>query len=168
MTDIRRPALPQAIWFFHASPPGNMKLDRRVPGHGWKAAAIDAGRPAAWLLAPLAPLAVLLMRFETPYRALWPRIQRALHIQEALVRDDMTAWHTYVIDWGTRRSRFFVDGRSLGRSFPSPHGPLGLVVWLDNQYMIVTPQGRFRWGLLDIQGEQWMEVEQLSVERGAK
>ena len=77
MTGARIPTLPRAIWFFYGSPPSNIKLDRHAPGHGWKAATIDALRPAAFLLAPLAPLAVPLMNLPSLYRRLWPFIQRA-------------------------------------------------------------------------------------------
>jgi hypothetical protein len=50
---------------------------------------------------------------------------------------------------------------------PSPRGPLGFVMWLDNQYMVVTPWGRLGWGLLDEPGCQWMEVDWLAVEPGS-
>ncbi len=30
----------------------------------------------------------------------------------------------------------------------SPHGPLGFIAWIDNQYAIVTPQGRLGWGIV--------------------
>jgi hypothetical protein len=40
-------------------------------------------------------------------------------------------------------------------------------MWMDNQYMVVTPQGRLGWGLLEIKGEQWMEVRQLEITAGA-
>jgi len=164
MTGARMPTLPRALWFFYASPPANMKLDLHAPGHGWKTATIDALRPAALLLAPLAPLAVLLMNIHPLYRALWPPIQRALRIREAPVEVDMTAWHTYVIEWGRGRTRFSVDGEPVLEDAPSPRGPLGFVMWLDNQYMVVTPWGRFRWGLLDVPGRQWMEVDWLVIE----
>jgi hypothetical protein len=39
-------------------------------------------------------------------------------------------------------------------------------MWLDNQYMVVTPWGRLGWGLLDVQERQWMEVERLTIEPG--
>ena len=48
------PALPAAIWFFHAAPPSDMPLALGVPGHGWKAACIDATTPRALAWAPLA------------------------------------------------------------------------------------------------------------------
>jgi hypothetical protein len=143
MTGARMPALPRALWFFYDSPPSNMKLDLHTPGYGWKAATIDALCPAALLLAPLAPLAVPLMNLRPLYRALWPLIQRALHVREAAVMVD-----------------------SVLEDAPSPRGPLGFVMWLDNQYMVVTPWGRLGWGLLDMPGRQWMEVERLTIEPG--
>ena len=163
MTGARWPALPRALWFFYGSPPSNMKLDLHTPGCGWKAATLDALRPVPLLLAPLAPLAVLLMNLRPLYRALWPPIQQALKVQEATLEVDLTAWHTYAIEWGTDRVRFSVDGEPALADAPSPHGPLGFVMWLDNQYMVVTPQGRLGWGLLDVPGRQWMEVDGLEI-----
>ncbi len=172
MTGARFPTLPRAVWFFYGSPPSNMKLDLRTPGHGWKAATIDTLRPAALLLAPLAPLAVLLMNIRPLYRALWPPIQRALNVREATVEAEtcgepsrtMTGWHTYTIEWGTERTHFSVDGGRVLEDAPSPQGALGFVMWLDNQYMVVTPWGRLRWGLLKIPGRQWMEVDRLEID----
>ena len=164
MTGARVPTLPRAIWFFYASPPSNMRLDMGTPGCGWKAATIDALRPAALLLAPSAPLAALLMNVRPLYRAIWPPIQRALNVAEAALDAPMTDWHTYVLDWGCERARFSVDGEPVLESAPSPHGPLGFVMWLDNQYMVATPWGRLGWGLLDVPDRQWMEVDYLAIE----
>jgi hypothetical protein len=164
MTGARSPSLPRAIWFFHASPPSDMKLDRHVPGYGWKAATIDALRPSVLLLAPVAPLATLLMNIRPVYRVLWPPIQRAVNVSEALVEADMTDWHTYVIEWGRDRASFKVDEKIVLSDAPSPRGPLGFVMWLDNQYMVVKPWGRFGWGVLDAPGRQWMEVDWFAVE----
>lgn len=172
MTGARMPALPRAIWFFFASPPSNMKLDLHTPGNGWKAATIDALRPAALLLAPLAPLAVLMMNLRPLYRVLWPPIQRALSVREMVVEANacgesnrtMTEWHTYAIEWGMEAARFSVDGETVLENAPSPRGPLGFVIWLDNQYMVVTPWGQLGRGLLDVPGSQWMEVDKLAIE----
>jgi len=165
MTGARMPALPRAIWFFYASAPSNMKLDTHTPGFGWKAATLDTLRPHALLLAPLAPLAVMLMNLPTLYRVLWPVVQRSLKVKEATVNSEMTEWHTYVIEWETEQSQFAVDGSPVLEGAPSPGGPLGFVMWLDNQYMVVTPWGRLGWGLLDVPGRQWMEVDWLTIER---
>lgn len=154
---------PRAIWFFYASPPGNMKLDSETPGCGWKAATIDAGRWPFLLLAPTAPIAVPLMHLRPLYRRLWPIGQRAIGVSEALVPVAMTDWHTYVIEWGRRRARFLVDGRPILDCATPPRGPLGLVIWLDNQYMVVTPQGRFGHGLLAQPGRQWLELDSITI-----
>ncbi len=164
MTGARMPVLPRALWFFYGSLPSNMKLYLQAPGHGWKAATIDALRPTALLLAPVAPLAVLLMNLRPLYHALWPPIQRALNVQEATVEVEMAEWHTYVLEWGTERARFSVDGEAVLEGAPSPRGPLGFVMWLDNQYMVATPWGRLGWGRLDVPGSQWMEVDWLALE----
>lgn len=163
MTGRRTPALPRAAWFFAASPPSDIKLDLQVPGRGWKAAVIDALRPVALLLALCAPPAVLSMNLRPLYRCLWPPIQRALKIREAEIAVEMTAWHTYILDWGVEQARFYVDGRPVLEA-PAPQGPLGFVMWLDNQYLIATPWGRLGWGLLAAPGRQWLEVDRLAIE----
>jgi hypothetical protein len=164
MTGGRVPTLPRAIWFFYASAPSDMTLDANAPGRGWKAATIDALRPAALFLAPLALPAALLMNLHPLYRALWPPVQHALNVQESPVGIPMTEWHTYVIDWGEERSSFSVDGETVLEGAPSPRGRLGFVMWLDNQYMVVKPWGRFGWGLLEEPERQWLEVDRLAIE----
>jgi hypothetical protein len=165
MTGLRLPTLPRAIWFFYGSPSSNMKLALEAPGHGWKAATIDALRPIALPLAPVAVPAVLLMNAPSLYRKLWPPLQRAINVRERSVDVDMTAWHTYTLEWGVEEACFCVDGGSILDRAPAPRGPLGFVAWLDNQYMVITPWGRFSWGLLDAPGRQWMEIDQLTMER---
>lgn len=157
------PAPPRALWFFYGSPPGDMALAVGVPGSGWKAATIDTGRARALALLPLAPIAVPLMWSPPLYRGLWPPIQRAVGVAEALARVPMTAWHDYVIEWGERTSRFLVDGRVVLAEAPSPRGPLCLVLWIDNQYLVATPQGRLAWGMLDLPAAQWLEIAALSL-----
>jgi hypothetical protein len=76
----------------------------------------------------------------------------------------MDDWHTYAISWTTTRARFEVDGDLVLDCGTPPRGRLGFVAWLDNQYAVVTPWGRFRHGLLDAPGEQWMEIESLTIE----
>lgn len=162
----RLPTLPRAIWFFYASPPSDMKLDMLTPGYGWKAATIDTLRPASLLLAPLAPLLVPLMNLPGGYCLTWPVVQHALAIQETLLPVMMTDWHVYTIEWGTQSSRLSVDGQVVLDKASSPRGNLCFVMWLDNQYLIVRPWGRFSWGLLDVPGQQWLDVDWLAIETG--
>ena len=170
MTGARAPMLPRAVWYFYASPPTDIKLDVNTSGRGWKAATIDALRPAAFLLVPVVLPVVLLMNIPSLYRALWPPIQRALNVREAAIGVEMREWHTYVIEWNEGQTFFLVDGESVLEHAPSPRGPLGFVMWLDNQYMVVKPWGRFGWGLLESPGPQWLEVDRLKIvsESGAR
>jgi hypothetical protein len=166
MTGNHRPALPRAVWFFYASPPSNMKLDMHTPGCGWKAATIDALRWPFLALLPTAPAAVPLMHVNLLYRACWPLGQRAINVSEALLPLEMTTWHTYRLDWLPHRVLFTVDGAAALDCATSPRGPLGFVLWLDNQYMVVTPWGRFGYGLLAAPGRQWLEVSRLEITPG--
>lgn len=158
----RLPALPQALWFFYASPPSDMPLAVGVPGRGWKAAVLDARRPAALALAPTGPAALLLLNLPGLYRRLWPLYQRALGIAEAALTVDRTAWHTYTIVWERRRALFRVDGVDVLVA-PAPPGPLGLVAWLDNQYLVATPWGRLRSGMLAAAHERWIEIAWMTI-----
>lgn len=163
MTGLRRPALPRVIWFFYSSPPSNMKLDMHTPGWGWKAATLDALRRPFLALLPTAPLAVPLMNLSPLYRACWPIGQRAIKVSEALLPVEMTDWHIYTLDWQQKTAHFTVDGLTVLHCQTPPAGPLGFVLWLDNQYMVVTPWGNFGYGLVDAPGEQWLEIGELEI-----
>jgi len=169
MSEPRLPALPRAVWFFYASPESNMQLDLEVDGCGWKAATVDASRSPALLWLPLAPVLVPLMNLTGIYRLVWPFIQRTLRIREARVQADMTQWHTYTLDWDVEQASFRLleDKSSQPEAIlraPSPRGPLGFVMWMDNQYLIVAPWGRLRWGFTRAPGQQWMEVDWFKIE----
>lgn len=157
------PRLPAAIWFFHAAPPSNMPLAAGVPGHGWKAACLDATTPAALVWAPLAPPVVLLNNLPAFERRVWPRVQRALSIREALIEPVGLAWRTYTLEWRRDGARFAVDGTTVLESARAPRGPLGLIAWLDNQWAVVTPRGRFGWGLCDTDA-QWLDLRRVQIE----
>jgi len=157
------PALPRAIWYFFGSPPHNVSLAAGVSGHGWKAACLDATRPAALLWAPLAPVVLLMSQSDSLGRRIWPRVQRALGVSEAVLDVDLHRWHDYVLDWRTDGADFHVDGQVVLSVPVSPRGPLGFVAWMDNQYAIATPRGRFGWGLLDVPLPQWLEIAGLTI-----
>lgn len=165
MTGRRAPALPAACWFFYASPPSDMALAQGVPGAGWKAATLDARTLGAALRLPALTLAAPLMRSRRLYARLWPRFQSALHIAEAPIAVAMTAWHDYTLVLGSALAEFMVDGRTV-LAAQAPAGPLGLVVWLDNQWLVARPDGRLRGGVLARATMQWMEIGKLALERG--
>ncbi len=157
--------LPQAIWFFFGSPPNNMQLAHGVPGFGWKAATIDAGRAAARALVPLALPALLLMQMRPVYERIYPHIQRALAIGECQLDERLLSErHVYRLDWRLDGARFTVDERVVLETPFAPRGPCGFVAWLDNQYAIVTPRGRFGAGVMPVESAQWLRLFDLRIE----
>jgi hypothetical protein len=161
---VRWPALPQAAWFFFGSAPTDLPLAASGPGRGWFAATVDARRGQALALAPLAPLVLLLNQIGPVRRRLWPWVQRQLGMALAPVPAAMTVWHDYCLEWRAGTCRFLVDGRLLLVTPFSPHGPLGFVCWLDNQYMVLSPNGRVDWGVLPVSESQWLEISWLDLE----
>lgn len=166
--DIQRfPRLPRALWFFFAAPPNDMQLARGVPGSGWKAATIDASRPRALVLAPLALPAMLLFRSRHLYNAFYPVVQRALGIAEMPLDVNLLATpRTYTLDWQKEQVTFAVDGDTILHTDNAPRGPLGFVAWVDNQYAVVTPRGNFRFGIVETGQPQTLVLEQVTIERG--
>lgn len=160
---VRLPALPQAAWFFFASEPNDLPLAIDGPGRGWFASTVDAVAPRALLMAPFAPLVLLLNQFQRPRERLWPVVRRRLGISFAPLDVDLRRWHEYDLSWQPEGCRFQIDGRVVLQTPNSPRGPLGYVCWIDNQYMVATPRGRLGWGTLETAAEQWLEVADLRL-----
>lgn len=157
------PALPQATWFFFGSPPNDLPLAQNGPGQGWFAATLDATTWQAIRLAPLAPFVLLLNQFVGLRRRIWPWVQKQLQISYQPIQQNMTDWHDYRLDWDKAGCTFLVDGDTVHQTGYSPRGPLGFVCWIDNQYLVATPNGRFRWGTLPIREPQWLELDILTI-----
>ena len=155
--------LPEAVWFFYASPPSNLALVPGIPGCGWKAQVVHSMRPAALASTlPLAATAVLgRISGETRPAARW--MQRLTGAQEALLDIDMSDWHSYALDWFPDAATFRVDGKPVLRAPGPPTRPLGFVAWLDNQFAIATPRGDFRFGTLN-SGPQWLEMDSVRID----
>lgn len=155
--------LPEAVWFFYASPPSNMALVPGNSGWGWKAQVVHSMRPAALFSAlPLATTAVLgRISGDTRPAARW--MQRLTGAQEALLDVNMTGWHTYSLDWFPDMAAFLVDGKLALLAPGPPARPLGFVAWLDNQFAIATPRGDFHFGTLN-SGPQWFEIDSVRID----
>lgn len=155
---------PRAVWFFFGSVPNNMALAKGVPSYGWKAATFDASRLPFWLLTPFAPLGFLLMRVPVLYRVLWPIGQWSIGVSEKMLDDiDLTQWHTYALQWRKRSASFFVDDTVVHVAPHAPRAPLGFIVWLDNQYAIVTPQGHFGAGFVSVPEMQYIDIADVHI-----
>ncbi len=161
----RFPRLPRALWFFFASKQSNMALDYNVPGNGWKCGVIDAINPRALALMPLALPAALAMRSKKVYAKLYPSIQRALKIDEhPIPLNLLRERHHYQIDWMLDHVEFSIDHEPVFITSFSPSGPLGLVIWMDTRYAIVTPQANIGFGVEAVKQAQGLEIEALKIE----
>jgi hypothetical protein len=58
-----------------------------------------------------------------------------------------------------------VDGAEVYTTPVSPRAPLGLVLWIDNQYAAFPPSGKVRMGASENKEAAWMELEGIEVER---
>lgn len=159
---IRRlPQLPQAAWFFHASQHNYLSLRDDLPAQGFLAQSFRSVRVPAFLLALASPVLPALI---------WRPLARQLRalarpwIQEdsAFVDVDVCQQHTYTLTWEAKRVCFAVGGWSFETPI-SPRGPLGLVIWIDNQYLAFDPQGRFASGYLNTTRPAWVEIDQLEI-----
>lgn len=158
--DARRmPRLPRAAWFFFGAPPNDMRLAHGQPGSGFKAAVIDALNPRALALAPFTLPAALLMGSPRLYDAFFPRIQRALKIAQTPLDEGLLFQpHTYTLTWLPDRVTCAIDEHIVLDTPFSPGGPLGFVAWIDNQYAVVHPQGRFGFGITPLRQPQALEL----------
>ena len=154
---MRLPVLPNAAWFFFASPPNFLSLRDDLPAQGalaatyrsirWPSARLALGLPALAILA--VPAAGRLLR----------RLARRFVLQDAAALQlDPTEWHAYLIDWRQGSVEFQVDDQIVFQTEIAPAGPLGLVIWIDNQYAAFPADGRLRYGTLLAEEETWIEV----------
>ena len=155
--------LPEAVWFFYASPPSNMALVPGIQGWGWKAQVIHSMRlDALFATVPMAMATTWSwLTGEIRPAARW--MQRLTGAHEAILPVDMTNWHTYVLEWRSTEALFWVDDKPVLRASQPPTRPLGFIAWLDNQYAVATPRGILRFGAI-ASGPQWLEMDSVRIE----
>ena len=153
---FRFPALPNAIWFFHASEENYLSFSDK-PGNGFLAQAFRA---------PAFPWARLIRVGGTlPFSR-----KRARRLMSEIVKEDgvrlgvdTTEWHEYRFEWSPDRSAFWVDDTLVLETSVSPHPPLGLVIWIDNQYAAWPPDEKIGFGVLKNTEPAWLEIKDLSM-----
>ena len=155
--------LPEAVWFFYASPPSNMALVPGIPGWGWKAQVIHSMRLDALAATIPTALSTVWGRIsgETRHAERW--LQTLSGAREALIATTMDDWHTYTLEWHSHEARFWVDEELILIAPQPPTRPLGFVAWLDNQYAVATPRGVLRFGAIPCQ-HQWFELDSIRIE----
>ncbi len=181
---FRLPALPNAVWFFGASEENylsfkngldtgekNARLYRSAAGNGFMAQTFRAPKFHPWLvLAGLVlPFSRKLARrllgrvIEDDGVQLWNSQQQAVGVQNQSQSVDPTQWHRYRLEWSLKRVSFEVDDVQVFESNVSPNPPLGLVIWIDNQYAAFTPEGKIGFGVLENTEPAWLEVKDIEL-----
>ena len=132
-----------------------------TPANGFFAGTFRSPRWPSPLLTP----ALLAL----PFLALRPASRLLRRLASHIVRQngravgvDVTQWHTYAIRWQADAVTFLVDGAETLRTPLTPRGPLGLVLWIDNQYAAWRPDGSLGYGTL-ANPSAWMEIEKIET-----
>ena len=159
----RLPALPNAAWYFYASPPNYLAFRDDLPAQGLLAATFRSPLLPAPLLAAGLP-AVPFLKWRWAARQLRRMARRLIHQDSALLAVDCTQWHYYQLDWGKDKVVFNVDGEVVLETPVSPLGRGGLVLWIDNQYAAFTPKGQVGFGMLGCNQEAWLELRKVVIE----
>jgi len=173
----RLPALPNAVWFFGASEENYLSFrpeqsETQSKGASTALRSAQRGNAAHGFLAqsfrapkfhPLLVLAGLVFPFS---RKVTRRLMSQV-IAEVGVRLDVDPrqWHRYRFEWGEKRVVWEVDEVRVFESDVSPNPPLGLVIWIDNQYAAFTPEGKIGFGVLENPEPAWLEVKDVDINR---
>jgi hypothetical protein len=158
------PALPNAAWFFFASPPNFLSLRDDLPAHGSMAAVFASPRLPSGVIA-LGALALPLLLLPPAVRRLRRLARRIVKEAGAVLTLDSTQWHLYEIDWSPQAVRLSVDGVCQMESSLAPQAPLGLVLWVDNQAAALLPGGHWSYHWLPNPEPVWIEARDIRIER---
>ena len=149
---FRLPTLPNAAWFFGASPENHLSFSDK-PAQGFLAQSFRSPKFHASLI----PAGMLL-----PFSAKTTRrmLSKVIAEDSSALGVDVTQWHSYKLEWGESRVAWYVDEVQVFESLVSPNPPLGLVIWIDNQFAAFKPDGKIGFGVLE-GGEEWLAIEDL-------
>jgi len=157
----RLPVLPNTAWFFHASSQNWLSIHDGLPGNGFFAGTFLSPRNPTWLLALMAP-AIPLMAFRPISLMIRKWAGKLIHQDSTAIQLNVTERHRYSIQWLRETCLFKIDGETILRTSASPMPPLGLVLWIDNQFAAWSQDGKVRFGTLD-NPDAWVEIEDLEV-----
>lgn len=160
---LRLPTLPDAAWFFYATPKNYLSFRDDLPANGFLAATFSSTKVPAVLLALASPALALSV---IPSTAQWVRrmLRRVVKQDAAQIHANLMDWHAYRLDWEMDQVRFYLDEVELLRTSIVPHLPLSLVIWVDNQYAALPPTGRLKYGYLPNPKPAWLEIRQVSLQ----
>ena len=173
---FRLPTLPNAVWFFGASNENYLSFSdgfdtasptqRAKPANGFIAQSFRSPKFHPLLI----PAGAVFPFSRKQTRKLMGRVimesaSLLAHSQEQAVglhNIDPTEWHKYQLEWSPKRVVWKVDDVEVFESSVSPNPPLGLVIWIDNQFASFTPDGKLSFGVL-AGDEAWLEIAELVI-----
>lgn len=115
------------------------------------------------LLAPAALAGLALSRIPIVRRPVMRFALGRVRCDETLLDARLANWATYEILWREKQVEFWVDEELVLAGDHPPRGPLGFVAWIDNQYALATPETGLRFGVIQPQSEQRLEIQDLIV-----
>ena len=158
------PSPPQTLWFFYASPQSDLRFSPAGPGNGWNAIALRSPSIPDPIFTMLGAGALGLLLLPALRRLPFQVFYRTSHVAMAPIPAGLDRWHEYGIDWEAGEARFLVDGETVLIAPHPPHGPLGLVLWIDNQFAVASPARGFRFGASPVGHAQSLELEGIRVD----
>ncbi|MEW6083299.1 MAG: hypothetical protein AB1607_01770 [Chloroflexota bacterium] len=153
---FRIPALPNAIWFFGASKENYLSFKDDKPAHGFIAQTFRSPK-----FHPLLIPAGITLPFSR--KATRKMLGKIIGEDGVALGVDVTQWHRYSLTWEAKRVAFSVDDVTVLESPVTPNPPLGLVIWIDNQYASFTPDGKIGFGVLSNPEPAWLEIKELEI-----
>jgi hypothetical protein len=160
---FRLPALPNAIWFFYGSPQNYLSF--KSPSTNARGEAVNGFMAQTFRSPKSHPLLIpagLALPF-SPLRKLTRKLLgKVIGEDSVTVNVDTTQWHRYRLEWKAKRALFYVNDVLVLESPVSPNPPLGIIIWIDNQYAAFTPEGKISFGVLEGE-EEWLEVKDLEI-----
>jgi hypothetical protein len=158
------PTLPQSAWFFFASEQNALSLYDQLPAYGNLSATFRSSgwQPRILLTALLSLPSLLSPRF---CRLLRKVSQNFILQSSTHTTLDVTTWHHYRIRWTENHVGFEIDKQGVYETTIVPFGPLGFVLWVDNQYLSVSPEKPVSFGSLANPKAVCLEVQNLSIQK---
>ncbi len=145
--------LPNAAWFFGASQQNYLSFTDDKPAKGFLAQSFRSPKFHPLLI----PAGVSLPFSRKGTRKLLSRI---IAEDSSTLSVDVTQWHGYRLEWREKHVTWYVDEALVFESPVNPNPPLGLVIWIDNQFASFPPDGKIGFGVLE-GPEAWLEISDM-------
>ncbi|MBL8050625.1 MAG: hypothetical protein JNM46_05330 [Anaerolineales bacterium] len=154
---FRLPTLPNAAWFFGASKENHLSFQNDKPANGFIAQSFRSPKFHPLLI----PAGFVFPFSKEQTRKLMGKI---IEEDSKTIDIDTTEWHSYKLEWNQNQSlvAWYIDDIQIFESQVNPNPPLGLVIWIDNQFASFTPDGKLSFGVL-AGDEAWLEIADLEL-----